>query len=83
MAHEIKRLYRSNTDSMVCGVCGGLGDYLRVDPTLVRLVWVLATVMTALVPGLVAYLLAWIIIPPAPVEVWTSDPHPRPENNQG
>ena len=34
-----RKLYRSNTNRMICGVCGGIGEYLNVDPTLVRLIW--------------------------------------------
>ena len=36
-----RKLYRSNTNRMICGVCGGIGEYLNVDPTLVRLLWAL------------------------------------------
>ena len=36
-----RKLYRSNTNRMICGVCGGIGEYLNVDPTLVRLIWAL------------------------------------------
>ena len=38
----MKRLYRSKNDRMLCGVCGGIGEYLDIDPTLIRLVWALA-----------------------------------------
>lgn len=55
------RLYRSRTDRMLGGVCGGLGHYLNVDPTLVRLVFVLVGVGTGI--GLFLYPLMWIIIP--------------------
>ena len=57
-----KRLYLSR-DKKIAGVCGGIAEYLGVDPTWVRLVWVLVTVFTALVPGILAYLLAWAVIP--------------------
>ena len=48
---------------MVFGVCGGIGEYFDVDPTLVRLVWLLFTFWGA---GILAYLIAWIIIPEEP-----------------
>ena len=61
-----KRLYRSRTDRMVAGVAGGLGEYFGVDPTLVRLGWVLLLIPGGL-PGLLPYLLCWMIIPREPV----------------
>ena len=70
----IKRLYRSRDDSVVSGLCGGLGHYFNVDPVLVRLVFAGVTVFTAVGPGLVAYALGWIIVPlePQPVTVHTT-----------
>jgi phage shock protein C len=59
-----KKLTRSAADSKIAGVCGGIAEYLDVDPTVVRLVWVaLSVVPGGFVGGLLAYLLAWIIIP--------------------
>ena len=57
-----KRLYRSNVNTMVCGVCGGIGEYFDIDPTLVRLAWVLLSLMSA-GSGVLAYIIAAIIIP--------------------
>ena len=58
------RLTRSNTDKKIAGVCGGLAEYFDVDATLIRLVWVLVSVfVTAIVGGVIAYLLAWLVIP--------------------
>ncbi len=65
-----KRLMRSATDTKIAGVCGGLGEYLDVDPTIVRLVWVVLSVVPGgIVGGIVVYLLAWIIMPKAPLPV--------------
>lgn len=58
----MNRLYRSKKERMLGGVCAGLGEYLDVDPTVIRLVWVVVTVLS-LGTGILAYLLAWIIIP--------------------
>ncbi len=55
-----KRIYRSQ-DAMLGGVCGGLAEYLNVDPTLVRLVWALTVLLGG--TGFLAYIIAWIIIP--------------------
>lgn len=57
-----KRLYRSNVDSMLCGVCGGIAEYFEVDPTLVRLAWVILSCFSA-GAGVIAYIIAAIVIP--------------------
>jgi phage shock protein C len=59
-----RRLYRSRTDRMLGGVAGGLGDYFDVDPVLVRLAWV-ALAFAGI--GVVAYIVAWIIVPEEPL----------------
>lgn len=57
-----RRLYRSNTNYMLAGVCGGIAEYFNLDPTLIRLAWVILTLLGA-GTGIVAYILAAIIIP--------------------
>ena len=71
MSQQIKRLYRSPTDARLAGVCGGLGQYLNFDPVIVRLFWAAITCVTGVIPGVLAYLAAWIIVPlePQPVQV--------------
>jgi len=56
-----KKLYRSQQEKMVAGVCGGLGEYLDLDPTLIRIIWVVITLMGG--AGLLAYLIMWIVVP--------------------
>jgi len=63
LARQIKRLYRSSRNCLVAGVCGGLAEYLGLDPTLVRLGYVLLSVLSAAFPGILVYLIAWLIIP--------------------
>jgi len=79
MSQEIKRLYRSPTEARLAGVCGGLGQYLSFDPVIVRLLWVGITCLTGVVPGVLAYLAAWIIVPlepqPVPVQRPAEQPH--------
>jgi len=60
---EIKRLYRSKKQRMIAGVCGGIAEYINTDPTIIRLLWAILTILTGFFPGILAYLLAWIIIP--------------------
>ena len=61
----MKRLYRSRRERMIAGVCGGIGEYFNVDPTLIRLGWVILLVMSGGL-GLFGYLVAWVIIPERP-----------------
>jgi phage shock protein PspC (stress-responsive transcriptional regulator) len=58
----MKRLYRSKTRRMLGGICGGLGDYLDVDPTVIRLVWAVLTIFTWGI-WLLIYIIAWVIVP--------------------
>ncbi len=60
-----KRLYRSTQDRMFAGVCGGIGEYLDVDPTLVRLVFVALTLLSS-GSGLVIYVILMLIVPEHP-----------------
>lgn len=55
-----KKLYRSDTDKMLCGVCGGIAEYFDVDTTLIRLLW---AVLACTGSGLIAYIIAAVIIP--------------------
>lgn len=55
-----RKLYRSSNNKMICGVCGGLGEYFNIDPTIIRLVWALLACSGT---GLLVYLIAAIIIP--------------------
>lgn len=62
-----KRLYRSATDRKIGGVCGGIAEYFSVDSTVVRLVVAILSIYPgAIVLGVVAYLIAWVVVPPAP-----------------
>ncbi len=58
-----KRLYRSATQKMVGGVCGGLAEYFDMDVSLVRLLFVALALVTALLPMALFYLIAWIVVP--------------------
>ena len=59
----MKKLYRSKIDRTIAGVLSGLGRYLEVDPTVLRLLYIILTAITGFVPGIVAYIIAIIIIP--------------------
>ena len=57
----IKRLYRSKDNRVIAGVCGGIAEYFNVDPTVVRLAWIVFTLLGG--SGILAYFIAWLIIP--------------------
>lgn len=57
---EPKRLYKSKSNRVICGVCGGIGEYFNIDPTIIRL---LLALLCCTGTGIFAYLLAAIIIP--------------------
>jgi phage shock protein C len=68
-----KRLMRSSTDCKLGGVCGGIAEYLDVDSTIVRLIWVVLVIFPfPLIPAVLGYFIAWLVIPqalpPIPVE---------------
>jgi len=63
---EYKRLYRSNKDSMISGVCGGLGEYFNLDPTIVRLIAILLAFVTAFFPMLLVYIILSVVVPKNP-----------------
>ncbi len=81
-ARKSKKLTRSRRDKKIAGICGGFADYLDLDSTLVRLIWV----MTALFGGwgVIGYLIAWIIVPEepalavAPLAAPSQTPEPAP-----
>lgn len=68
-----RRLMRSSVDSKISGVCGGMGEYFAVDSTIVRLIWVLITFFSGIVPGIVAYFVAWMVMPLAPYPVMVNN----------
>ncbi|MBQ1551984.1 MAG: PspC domain-containing protein [Clostridia bacterium] len=61
---EPKRIYRSRTDCKIAGVCGGIANFLNVDPTLIRLIWVALVLFGG--SGLLAYLICALVIPEEP-----------------
>lgn len=60
-----KRLYRSKRDRKIAGVCGGLAEYFDIDPTLVRVIAIILLLPGGL-PGLVPYLILWVVVPENP-----------------
>jgi phage shock protein C len=63
---DYKRLYRSKSDAMIAGVCGGLGEYFNLDPTVVRLLAVLLLIVTGFFPVGLIYIILSVVIPRNP-----------------
>jgi len=59
----MKKLYRSTVDRWIAGICGGIGEYFEIDPNIIRVIWIVITAITGFIPGIVVYILLWIILP--------------------
>ncbi len=59
---EEKKLVRSNENLIICGVCGGIGKYFKIDPTVIRLIWIILT-FGSVASGIIVYILAAVIMP--------------------
>lgn len=82
----MKKLYRSQKQKIVAGVCGGIAEYFGIDPVLIRLIWIVLIVFGG--TGVLAYIIAWIVIPREsgafespnpPVESPVKQPDEKPE----
>jgi len=62
----MRRLYLSQKDKKIFGICGGIGETYDIDPTLIRLSLVFLCFVTAVIPVVFTYLIAWLIIPQKP-----------------
>jgi phage shock protein C len=62
---KIKKLHLSKKDRKIAGVCGGIAETFDIDPTLVRLAFIFIALITAVIPVIIFYILAWLIIPDA------------------
>jgi phage shock protein C len=59
----MKQLKRSNKEKMIAGVCGGIAEYFDMDPSIVRIIYVVVSVLSVAFPGILVYIIIWIIIP--------------------
>lgn len=69
MSSDMKKLYRSRTDRMIGGVCGGLGEYLSIDSTVIRILYILFALTGG--SGIFIYLILLLVIPEEP---WEKEP---------
>lgn len=61
----MKKLFRSDTNKIIAGIIGGIGEYYEIDPTVLRLIFIVLTLVSGVVPGIVFYLIALLIVPKA------------------
>jgi phage shock protein C len=61
-----KKLYKSQTNRVIAGVCGGLAEFFDVDVTVMRLVWLLIAIFSGIFPGVIAYIFAALLVPKRP-----------------
>lgn len=61
----MKKLYRSTTNRKIAGVCGGLGSYFSIDPTIIRIIFIVLLLPGGL-PGIVPYMIFWLLVPVEP-----------------
>ena len=63
VSSKVKRFYRSRKDRIIAGVCGGLGEYLGIDGSVMRLIYIVLAIFTGIVPFAVIYAILWAIVP--------------------
>ena len=59
-------LYRSRRSSIIAGVCGGIAEWLGWSPTLVRVLYVVGSLLSVAFPGIIVYIILWVVMPKAP-----------------
>lgn len=62
----MRKLYKSDNDKILAGVIGGVGEYTDIDPTVLRLVYIVLTIMTGIAPAIIGYIIAVLVIPKRP-----------------
>jgi len=81
----MKKLYKSERDQIITGVIGGIGEYFSIDPTVLRVAFVVLVLVTGIFPGIIAYIIAYFITPEKPHTVSTivtPPPMERPEDHK-
>ncbi|HDZ54528.1 MAG TPA: PspC domain-containing protein [Candidatus Nealsonbacteria bacterium] len=65
----MRKLYKSKENKILAGIIGGIGEYLNVDPVILRVVWIVIVVFTGFVPGIIVYLVAGFVVSDKPKEI--------------
>ena len=66
-----KKLYRSRSNKVIAGVCGGLAEYLKIDATIIRIIWLIFTLAGG--AGILLYIIAWLLMPKEPLSTEVSE----------
>lgn len=64
--NTMRKLYKSDNDKILAGVIGGVGEYTDIDPTVLRLAFIILAIMTAVAPAVIGYIIAVLVIPGRP-----------------
>ena len=78
MTTEVRKLYRSQSDRLISGVCGGMGDFFGIDPTLMRIIFVLLAIFGG--SGIIIYLVMLLIVPEEPLGQVSQSPEAQVES---
>jgi|TARA_Y100000310_G_C20616942_1_gene781136 phage shock protein C len=71
----MKQLYRNTREGKIAGVCAGIGEYFNIDPVIIRLIFIVVTVCSYwFMGGIIAYIIAWIIVPEQPYQFNADSP---------
>jgi phage shock protein C len=79
MANDVKRLYRSRDNRMLGGVAAGLGEYLDIDPTIIRLIFAFSVFLGG--TGALVYFVMWLVVPEEPIAEVTVEEKPAPKKS--
>lgn len=77
-----KKLYRSNSNTVLFGVIGGVGEYYDIDPTILRLAFIIIVLMSGVFPAIVAYIIAAMIVPKKPIVHYSEHTTPKDEEKK-
>ncbi len=78
MNNEVqKKLYRSQSNKIISGILGGIGEYLEIDPSVVRVIFILVTCLTGFVPGIIFYFIALFVVPQREQVSNSNNTHPQ------
>ena len=75
----MRKLYKSEKDKIFTGIIGGIGEYTDIDPTVLRLVFILVAIMTGIFPAVIGYIIASLVVPKQPVKVHMDHAEPQKE----
>lgn len=81
--NEVKKLYKSNSDVWIAGVLAGIAEYFAIDPTVLRLGYILLLLITGVFPGVIVYIVAWFIVPEKPNDSHESIVNSHKEKQEG